>query len=94
LFVNIGDGGIFCDLAEAFDGINHRIFLAKRYFCDILGVSEGLFRSYLTNGRESVEIKPRSAIQNFFPHGGTQKYSVPKSNFVLISLNGLLLICI
>jgi len=33
-------GGIFCDLAKAFDGINHEIFLAKLHFYESRGVSE------------------------------------------------------
>ena len=42
-------GGIVCDLAKAFDGVNHEILLPKLHFYGILGVSEDWLRSYLTN---------------------------------------------
>jgi hypothetical protein len=42
-------GGIFCDLTKAFDCVNHEVFLAKLNFYGIRGLSEDLFRSYLTN---------------------------------------------
>ena len=32
-------GGIFCDLANVFDCVNHEILLAKLHFYAILGVS-------------------------------------------------------
>jgi len=51
------DGGIFCDLAKAFDCINYEILLAKLHFCGILGVSENWFRYYLSNRKPKVEVK-------------------------------------
>jgi hypothetical protein len=38
-------GGIFCDLAKAFDCVNCEI-LSTLYFCGIKGISEDLFSSY------------------------------------------------
>jgi len=38
-------GGIFCDLAKAFDFVNFEI-LATLHFCGIQGISEDLCRSY------------------------------------------------
>jgi hypothetical protein len=42
-------GGIFCDLAKAFDCLNHERLLAKLHFYDIQGVTADWFRRYLTN---------------------------------------------
>jgi hypothetical protein len=48
-------GEIFCDLAKAFDCINHESLLAELHFYEIPGISADWFRSYLTNRREKVE---------------------------------------
>jgi hypothetical protein len=44
-------GSIFCDLAKAFDCVNHEILLAKLHFCGIWGVSEDWFASFMINRR-------------------------------------------
>jgi hypothetical protein len=49
-------GGIFCDLAKAFDCVNHEILLAKLHFYGIQGVTADWFKSYLANRRKKVEI--------------------------------------
>jgi len=43
-------GGNFCDLAKAFDCMNHEILLAKLH---IHGIQEDWFRSYLSNSRQT-----------------------------------------
>ena len=50
-------GGIFCDLAKAFDCVNHEILVAKLHFYGVWGVSEDWFMSFLTNRRQKVEVK-------------------------------------
>jgi hypothetical protein len=47
-------GVIFCDLAKAFDCVNHEILLAKLHFCGIQRVMADWFRSCLTNRRQKV----------------------------------------
>jgi hypothetical protein len=47
-------GGIFCDLTKACDCRNHAILLVKLHFCEIQGVNEDWFGSYLTNRRQKV----------------------------------------
>jgi hypothetical protein len=59
-------GGIFCDLAKAFDCIIHEIFLAKLHLYGIGGVSADWFRSCLTNRRQKVDIKLPATNKIFF----------------------------
>ena len=59
-------GGIFCDLAKAFDCMNHEILLSKLYFCGIWGESEYWFRFFLTDKRQKVEVKSLTTSENFF----------------------------
>jgi hypothetical protein len=42
-------GGIFCDLAKAFDCVNHDILLTKLHFYGIQGTAAKCFRSYVTH---------------------------------------------
>jgi hypothetical protein len=58
-------GGIFCDLAKAFDCVRE-ILLAKLLFSGSRRVSEDWFRSYLTNRRHKVEVKSSNSTQTFF----------------------------
>jgi hypothetical protein len=39
-------GGIFCDLAKAFNSVNHEMLLKLHHF-DIQGATANWFRSYL-----------------------------------------------
>ena len=64
-------GGNLCDMAKAFDCVNHEILLAKLRFCGIQGVPTHWFKSCLTNRGEEVEIKLPSVTRNFFSEWGT-----------------------
>jgi hypothetical protein len=48
---------IFCDLAKAFDCVNHESLLAKLHYYGIQGTVANWFRSYLTNRKQKSEIK-------------------------------------
>jgi hypothetical protein len=41
-------GGIFCDLAKAFDYVNHEMLLCKLHYFGIQGATANWFRFYLT----------------------------------------------
>ena len=58
-------GGIFCDLAKAFDYVNHEILLVYLQFYGIRHVAEDYFRSCVRNRREKVEVTSPNAT-NFF----------------------------
>jgi hypothetical protein len=49
-------GGIFCDLAKAFDCVNHEILLVKLYYYGIQGTISDWFRSCLTNRKSCNKI--------------------------------------
>jgi hypothetical protein len=49
--------GLFMDLSSAFDTINHGILLAKLQHYGVRGKILCLFKSYLTNRKQFVEIK-------------------------------------
>ena len=50
-------GGIFCDLAKAFDYVNYDILLTKLEFYGIKGLTHKLITSYLKNRYQRVVIK-------------------------------------
>jgi hypothetical protein len=70
-------GGIFCDLAKAFDCVNHEILLAKLHFYGIQWVSEDWFRSCLINRKQQLEIKSPNTTKMFFSAWGALKHVAP-----------------
>jgi hypothetical protein len=50
-------GGIFYDLAKAFDCVNREILLTKLNFYGIQGIAAKWFRSYLTDRKQKVKVK-------------------------------------
>jgi hypothetical protein len=71
-------GGIFCDLAKAFDCVNHEIFLTKLHFYGIQGTVAEWFRSYVTDRRQKTRIKSSNDTHNFFSNWWTVKHGVPQ----------------
>jgi len=60
--------------------VNHDILLSKLHSHGICGVSEDWFRSYLTNGRQEVEVKSHNTAQNCFSAWSTLKNGVPQGS--------------
>jgi len=74
-------GEIFCDLAKAFDCVNHTTFSAKLNFYGILGLPEDLFRTYFTNRTQKGEVKSPNRAHTFFSDRGTMiKWSSSRIN--------------
>jgi len=75
-------GGIFCDLSEAFDSVNHEILLTKLHFYGIQGITIDWFRSYLTNRKQKVEIKSHNSTHNLVSDWGILKHGVPRGSIL------------
>jgi hypothetical protein len=71
--------GIFCDLAKAFDCVNHEILLAKLHYYGIQGTVANWFRSHLTNRKQKTEIK---SFEKFFSKWGTVIHGVPQASIL------------
>jgi hypothetical protein len=72
-------GGIFSDLAKAFDCVYHETFLFKFHYFGIQGVTANWFRSYLTERKQGQIILPY-ATQNTYSSWGTIKHGVPQGS--------------
>jgi hypothetical protein len=71
-------GGIFCDLAKAFDCVNHDILLSKLNFYVITGKANEWIKSNHKNKSQRVEITNKSSSPNVFSNWGDIKHGVPK----------------
>jgi hypothetical protein len=71
-------GGIFCDLAKAFDCVNHDILLSKIDFCGMKGETEQWFKSYLSGLKQRIEIKSPDSNPNSYSNWGIVKHGVPQ----------------
>ena len=64
-------GGVFLDIAKAFDTVNHRILLRKLEYYGLRGKTLMWFESYLTNREYHVNIRKHQS-ENY-----TLKYGIP-----------------
>jgi len=71
-------GGIFCDLAKAFDYVYHEILLVQLQFYGIRDVAEDWFRCYIRNRRQKVEVTSPNSTKNIFSDWGTLKHGIPQ----------------
>jgi hypothetical protein len=63
--------GIFCDLENAFDPVNHSLLIKKLPYYGIMGKSISLLESYLTNRYQRVQIH-NSTLNTKFVSGWTK----------------------
>jgi hypothetical protein len=70
-------GGIFCDLAEVFDCVNHDILLSKLNFFGITGKANERIKSYLKNRYQIGEIKNKNFSSNACANWGSVEHDVP-----------------
>jgi hypothetical protein len=75
-------GGIFCDLANAFDCVIHEMLLTKLRYYGIEGTPAGWFKSYLTDGKQKIEIISPYTAQSIYSNWGTIEHGVPQG-FIL-----------
>ena len=75
-------GGIFCDLSQAFNCVNHQILLTKLNFYGIQGITIDWFRSYLINRKQKVEIKSPNSTHKLVSEWGILKHGVPQGSIL------------
>jgi hypothetical protein len=75
-------GGIFWDLAEACDCVNHDILLSKLSFYGIKGKAGQWFNSYLNWQKQRVEIKSSNSNSNSYSNWGIVKHGVPQGSIL------------
>ena len=88
------------DLSKAYDVLNHELLLEKLLFYVVKGATNLWFKSYITNRRQSIEIKqsePRHVCVNRYRYCLTEiKQGVPQGSIkgpllFLLYINNLLL---
>ena len=78
---NLTVGGIFCDLTNAFDSVNHSFLLSKLEYYGITDHAFRLIKSYLVDRYQRVLIKdPHST--NYFSSWNKIKLGVPQGSIL------------
>ena len=65
-------GALLTDLSRAFDCIDHKLLIAKLFFCGVSPSAINLIHSYLSNRTQ------RTKINNSFSRGSSIEYGVPQ----------------
>ena len=73
--------GIFCDLTKAFDTVNHDILISKLEYYGIIGRTNKLIKSYLSNRYQRVTIKTLHA-SNCTSAWELVKHGVPQGSIL------------
>jgi len=76
-------GGIFFDLAKAFDSVNHTILVNKLPYYGISGKARVLIESYLSNRFQRVQLDNKILKTNT-----TSAWSIVKQGFPQASVLG------
>jgi hypothetical protein len=71
-------GGIFCDLAKAFNCVNYDILLSEVNVYGIECKAGQLFKSYLNARKQRVEIKSPNSNYDSYSKLGIIKHGVPQ----------------
>jgi sarcosine oxidase/L-pipecolate oxidase len=66
-------GEISCDLAKAFDSVNHELLLSKQSFYGIQNIAGQWFISYLLDRNQQVEIKQSDSNNDTYSNWGVIK---------------------
>ena len=64
--------GLFCDLSNAFDTIDHSILIQKLHYYGIRGLTLQFIQSYLTERKMYVQIEQSKSHQLILTHGVPQ----------------------
>jgi hypothetical protein len=76
-------GGIFCDLTNAFDCVNHNIFLNKLHYYGIRGTCFSWFKSYLENRKQRVCLSPNIYDQETSSNWEVVANGVPRGSILV-----------